>query len=166
MSIGISAIGLLFRSGWGWVTSHVRLTIEYLLIAVTLMLAGTVLYNRTRIAQAETRIVTLSGDLQGAAATVHQQAEANRQQDEAIAKLGQLRELDSQVITGLDSDLHKIGVRDRSIRDKLAKLEARNAQAKALLDTAVPADVGCVLDHLPTCPAGGHPHGGTDRDPQ
>ncbi len=154
------------RKAISWALGHVRLLIEYALLAAVVMLAGTVLYNRTRIAQAETRIVSLSGDLQDAASTIRAQVAANKQQDEAIAELNRLRELDSRAITGLNSDLAKVGSTGKAIRNKIAELEVRNAQAKALLDTAVPADVGCVLDRTPCPAAGNHPNGSADRHSQ
>lgn len=161
----MTVIRKLWAGGWGWLTGHARLAIEYVLIAVVVALACTALYTRSKIAQQETKIVSLSSDLQGAANTINQQVAANKDQDAAIAKLNHLRELDGQAIAGLNADLHVIGTNDSAVRNKIAQLEARNAQAKALLDTAVPADVGCVLDRT-ACPAGHDTHGSADRQTQ
>lgn len=161
----MTAILSLFGGAWRWLIGHARLAIEYVLLAAVVMLACTVLYNRGNIAKLETSRAEMTGALNEAADTINQQTAANKDQDAAIAKLHDLRELDSQAINGLSKDLHKIGSNNTAIRTKIARLEASNAQAKALLDTAVPADVGCVFDDTP-CAASDNADSGSDGKPK
>lgn len=155
----------VIRRAWGWLTGHVRLVIEYLLIAAVVSLGCAYLYGRIHSAQQDTRIGDLANSLSKAADTIQQQVDTNKNQDKAIAKLHELRDLDSKAIEGLNADLHKVAGKDDAIRSKLAQLEKHNAQAKALLDTPVPAAVSCVLDRT-ACAQGDDADGGADRQPK
>jgi len=139
--------------------------IEYLLIAAVVSLGCAYLYGRIHSAQQDTRIGDLANSLSKAADTIQQQVDTNKEQDKAIAKLHELRDLDSKAIEGLNADLHKVAGKDEAIRSKLAQLEKHNAQAKALLDTPVPDAVGCVLDGR-SCPAGSDANQGGDGKTQ
>lgn len=147
----------LIRKATGWALGHVRLLIEYALLALVVALAGAVLYGRIHAVQQDAKIDDLASSLGKAADSLQQQVQVNRDQDAAIAKLHELRELDGQAINGLAQDLHAVGERNHAIRQKLAQLEKHNAQAKALLDTAVPDPLGCVLDRRPCPPDADHP---------
>jgi septal ring factor EnvC (AmiA/AmiB activator) len=153
----------VIRNAFGWALGHVRLIIEYALLALVVTLAGAVLYGRIHAVQQDRQISDLANHLSNAASTINEQAQANRDQDAAIAKLHELRELDGEAIAGLNRDLHQVGAKSDAIRSKLAQLEKRNAQAKALLDTPVPDAVGCVLDDRP-CPTS-DAHQGRDHHP-
>jgi len=152
------------RKAVGWALGHVRLIIEYALLALVVALAGAVLYGRIHAVQQDARISSLASDLNKAADTIGEQVAANQEQDAAIAKLNELRELDGKTIAALNRDLHQVGAQGAAMRQKLAQLEKHNAQAKALLDTPVPDAVGCVLDRRP-CPAAIDPNQGGNHHP-
>lgn len=156
----------LIRKAASWALGHVRLLIEYALLASVVALAGAVLYGRIHAVQQDARMGDLANSLDKAATSLQQQVQVNRDQDAAIAKLNELRELDGKAITGLTQDLHAVGEGNHAIRQKLDQLEKHNAQAKALLDMAVPDALGCVLDGRPCAPAAaGDPHSGADGHP-
>lgn len=136
---------------WGWATAHVRLAIEYVILVAVIVLASFAWYYRVHSAQQDTEIARLGGSLSAASATIDAQAQTNREQDEAIGQLRDLRDRDNDAILGLQLDLTTAGKKQAEVRTKLSQLEANNARAKALLDLVVPPDVGCVLDRRP-CP--------------
>ncbi|NII53574.1 hypothetical protein [Luteibacter sp. SG786] len=151
----------LISKALGWLTGNVRLIIEYVLILAIIVLGvyGTVAYFRTRSLTDTT--ITLSEKLGKVSGTLDQQVSANADQDKAIAELKRLREIDSQALNGLHDELDKADTKGQALRDKVRQLEKTNADAKALLDTAVPPTLGCVLDGRP-CPGSGgdDPDGG------
>jgi hypothetical protein len=138
-----------------WLTGHARLLIEYALIAAVVSLGGAFLYAKIHIAQQETQIAKFGDSLASASSTIKAQIAVNHQQDQAISTLKELRQRDSDAIVGLQADISKADTRGSQTRAKLDQLEKNNARAKVLLDTVVPDDVGCVLDHRP-CPAAGN----------
>lgn len=151
----------LISKALGWLAGNVRLLIEYALILAIIVLGvyGTVAYFRTKSLTDTT--MTLSEKLGKVSGKLDQQVSANADQDKAIAELKRLREIDSQALDGLHNELDKADTKGQALRDKVRQLEKTNADAKALLDTAVPASVGCVLDDTPCPGAGGHdPNGG------
>lgn len=139
-----------------------RLIIEYALILVIIVLGvyGTVAYFRTKALTDTT--LNLSERLGKVSGTLDQQVQANADQDKAIADLSRLREIDSKALGDLHKELDKADTKGEALRDKVRQLEKTNADAKALLDTAVPPGVGCVLDDTP-CPGGDQPNGGSGR---
>lgn len=157
----------MLSSAWSFLAGKSRLIIEYALILVIIVLGvyGTVAYYRTRALTAST--LDLSERLGRVSGTLDQQVDANRVQDDAIAELKRLREIDSQAIAGLNNEIDKADTKGQTLRDKVRQLEKTNADAKALLDTAVPPAVGCVLDDTP-CPGSGgdKPNGGAGGPPR
>lgn len=141
----------MLSSALALLTGKSRLIIEYVLILVIIVLGvyGTVAYFRTQQLTAST--LDLSQQLGKVSGTLDQQVDANVQQDKAIADLKRLREIDSKALGDLHNELDKADSKGQALRDKVRQLEKTNADAKALLDTAVPPAVGCVLDDTP-CP--------------
>jgi Flp pilus assembly pilin Flp len=155
----------LLRSAWAFVTSKARLIIEYALIAGFVALAGwsvaTWWTNRETVSTLTNSVTDLSGRLGGVSHDLSAQVQANKDQDDAIAELKRLRGIDSKALGELQGELAKADTKGDTVRRKLAELEKSNADAKALLDTAVPAALGCVLDGTPCPGPGGHdPNGG------
>ena len=138
--------------GCSWALGHVRLLIEYLMIAAMVVLAGLYVAQRIHSLQLDTQVQKLAGDAQLAHGTIKVLAQANVDQDAAIASLKELRARDSKQIQSLQKDFKKTDAASLQVKAKLAALEKTNAQAKSLLDTAVPDAVGCVLDGR-ACPA-------------
>lgn len=138
-----------------YVTGNARLIIEYALILVIIVLGvyGTVAYFRTKALTDTT--MTLSEKLGSVSGTLDQQVSANADQDKAIADLKRLREIDSKALDDLHHELDSADTKGQVLRDKVRQLEKTNADAKALLDTTVPAALGCVLDGRPCPNAGG-----------
>lgn len=151
----------LLASAITLLSGKARLIIEYALILLVVVLGvyGTVAYFRTRALTEST--LDLSQRLGKVSGTLDQQVDANKDQDKAIAELKRLREIDSQALDGLHHELDKADTKGQALRDKVRQLEKTNADAKVLLDTAVPPAVGCVLDDRPCPGTSGHePNGG------
>lgn len=148
----------LLGTAWAWVSGKARLLLEYALIAAVVALAGFAFNSALQRKSLEKTVAGLSTSLGSVSTTLNQQVEANRQQDAAIARLKDLRELDSSALTTLQGELGSVNANNRTIKTKLAELERTNAQAKAFLDTAVPDAVGCLLDSRPCKAADGHGH--------
>jgi hypothetical protein len=138
--------------GGAWVFSHVRLIIEYAMIAAMVALAGLYVAQRIHGLQLDTQVQKLTGDAQLADGTIKVLAQANVDQDAAIAGLKELRARDSRQIQSLQKDFKKTDAASLQVKAKLAALEKTNVQAKSLLDTVVPDVARCVLDSTP-CPA-------------
>lgn len=135
--------------GGAWVLSHVRLVIEYAMIAAMVALAGLYVAQRIHGLQLDTQVQKLTSDAQLADGTIKVLAQANVDQDQAIASLKELRARDSRQMQSLQKDFKKT---DAGTKAKLAALEKTNAQAKSLLNAIVPDAVSCVFDGTP-CPA-------------
>ena len=147
-------------NGVAWVFGHVRLIIEYALIAAMVVLAGLYVSQRIHGLELDTKVQQLAGEAKLADGTIKVLAKANVDQDQAIDRLRELRAKDSQQIQSLQKDFKKTDRASLQVKAKLSELEKTNVQAKSLLDTAVPDAVGCVLDGT-TCPAHSgsvHPH--------
>lgn len=147
------------------ITGRARLVIEYMLIGLVVALGAWALWARGDLARQNTQIVELRGASERQGATIKSLADVNKVQDDAIAKLRELRERDARQIIGLQSDLTHADVRSDSMRAKVEALEKNNARARDLLDLDVPDDVGCVLDDRP-CTGAGRPDEGRARDTQ
>lgn len=157
----------LLSSGWSIVKDKARLIIEYVLILFIIVLGvyGTVAYFRTKALTEST--LSLSEKLGKVSGTLDQQVQANADQDVAIADLARLRKIDSQALEGLHQELDKADTKGDTLRQKVRQLEKTNADAKALLDTAVPPALGCVLDGTPCADArGDKPNGGAAGPPR
>ncbi|MDD0934695.1 hypothetical protein LOD73_10695, partial [Xylella fastidiosa subsp. multiplex] len=61
-------------------------------------------------------------------------------------RLRALREIDRQAIAGLHTDLNRITLRDRALRQRITHWEQHSDEAKAFLDIDVPDVLGCLLD--------------------
>jgi hypothetical protein len=131
---------------WSWVTGKARLIIEYVLLALVVALAGYTVFSFVERKQLIANVSDLSTKLGNVSQTLNQQVAINHDQDAAIAEVKRLRGLDGDAIQGLQKDLATAQTHDHSIRQKLAQLEKNNADARDLLDTAVPVGLGCVLD--------------------
>lgn len=145
-------LGGAFGTFTSWAFSHVRLLIEYAMIAALVALAGLYVAQRIHSLQLDTQVQKLAGDAQLADSTIKVLAQANVDQDAAIASLKELRARDSRQIQSLQKDFKKTDAASLQVKAKLAALEKTNVQAKSLLDTAVPDVARCVLDGTP-CPA-------------
>jgi DNA-directed RNA polymerase subunit F len=150
---------------WAWLGGKARLALEYMLLVAFIALAGwsvgTWWQNRATVKSLTENVTDLSGRLTGVSKDLTSAVSANKDQDAAIAELKRLRAIDSQALGELQGELSKADTKAERVRQKIAELEKTNADAKALLDTAVPPALGCVLDGTP-CPgaAADHPDGG------
>ena len=150
----------LLGTAAAWVGSKARLLLEYGLIASVVALAGFAFNSTLQRKALEKTVTGLSTSLGSVATTLNQQVEANHQQDAAIQRLKDLRELDSSALSTLQGELGSVNANNRTIKTKLAELERTNAQAKAFLDIAVPDAVGCLLDGRPCQAADADSHHG------
>lgn len=152
----------LGTTGLSWVRGKARLIIEYVLLAAFVSLAGFTISTWMQRRELAGRVTELSQTVGGLSGSLQQQVDINHQQDQAITELRRLRGLDSQALTGLQKELADAGKKGDNLRQRIAQLEKTNEQARALLDTPVPAELGCLLDGRP-CPAAGH--GNQSRPP-
>ncbi|SEO76561.1 hypothetical protein SAMN02800692_2006 [Luteibacter sp. UNC138MFCol5.1] len=158
----------LLAKGWAFVTSKARLFLEYgLIIAVVALGSWSVAtwwQNRATVQGLTENVTDLSGRLGGVSHDLQAAVNANKDQDDAIAELKRLRAIDSKALNELQGELAKADTKGETVRRKLAELEKSNADAKALLDTAVPPALACVLDGSPCAgPAGDQPDRGGNR---
>lgn len=137
-------------TGWSWVTGHVRLLIEYALIAVFVTLAGFAVQQYYHGKGLQEQVDKLNTDVGSLNTSIDQLATVNHQQDEAIQKMRKLREIDSQSITALQTGLSSNKRVSEATRDMLNQLEVTNAAAKEILDMPLDPGLRCMLDR--TCP--------------
>lgn len=130
--------------------SKLRLYIEYALILIIVVLAGAVLYGYVSKGRLETQVATLGGKLTAAETRVQAVEDINKQQADAIETINNLTGVSDTMLKGLAADMEALRVRDRTAFGRLAALEKSNEAVRKYLNTAVPAPVGCVLDH--SCP--------------
>lgn len=150
-----TAAASLGGTAWSWVKGKARLIIEYALLAAFVSLAGFTIATWVQRRELAGRVTELSQTVGGLSGSLQQQVDINHQQDQAITELRRLRGLDSQALTGLQKELADAGKKGDNLRQRIAQLEKTNEQARALLDTPVPTELGCLLDGRP-CPAAGH----------
>lgn len=152
----------LLRNAIGWLGGHVRLAIEYALIALLVSVSGFALWQWGHSQQQDKERAELASKVAAANGIIGSLVQDNHAQDQAIAALRELRAKDAKAITGLQRDNAHADRRSLSFKMKLDQLERNNARAKTLLDTAVPPDTGCVLDGR-TCPGSEPPHASSSR---
>ncbi|AXI83656.1 hypothetical protein FUT69_08060 [Xylella taiwanensis] len=124
----------------------VRLLIEYTMIGALVALIGHAVLAWSERSQLAQRATHLAQQLARVESTLEQQIAINRDQDEAIARLRSLREIDRHALAGLHTDLNRITSRDRVLRQRITHLEHLHDEAKTFLDTDVPDVLGCLLD--------------------
>ncbi|ARO68710.1 hypothetical protein B9J09_07030 [Xylella fastidiosa subsp. pauca] len=137
-------VNTLRRVGRG--LPSVRLLVEYMMIGALVALVAHAVLAWSERSQLAQRAAQLEGQLATVESTLDAQVAMNRDQDAAIARLRALREIDRQAIAGLHTDLNRITVRDRVLRQRITHLEHFHDEAKAFLDSDVPDVLGCLLD--------------------
>lgn len=125
----------------------VRLVVEYILIAIIIVCAGTAatLWMKTKNLELsnqrlDSRVVAVEAE--------------NKVQADTISELTALRERDAQVTEGLALAMSKIAIKDSSIRTKLQSVEVGDEKVRNFLDDPIPSNIICLLDD--TCGEGGH----------
>jgi hypothetical protein len=140
------------------VSGRARLIIEYLLLAVLVAVAGYSLNSYLQIkalSKSNAELNTKVGGLSGALDTV---VGVNNDQQEAIERLKTLRQTDASAINGLKAELEQNGKKSSTVAAKVSQLEKNNAEAKKVMDAAVPRDLGCVREGPECPPASGSPN--------
>lgn len=150
----------ILSSVTGFFTGKLRLYLEYLLIALLMMVLGWATYQYIHGLKLDNTVTKLSSDLATSAQRVDAVEKVNAQQQEAINTIKGVREVDSTMLQGLAKDMETLRVKDTSMKNRLGTLEKSNEAVRKYLNTAIPAPVGCLLDH--TCPA---TDGDTDGTP-
>ena len=140
------------------VSGKARLIIEYLLLAVLVAVAGYSVNSYVQIkglSKSNADLNTKVGGLSGALDTV---VKVNGTQQEAIDRLKGLRQTDAAALSGLKIELEQNGTKTTKVAAKVSQLEKNNAEAKKVMDTAVPRDLGCVREGPECPPASGSPN--------
>ncbi len=122
-------VNTLRRVGRG--LPSVRLLVEYMMIGALVALVAHAVLAWSERSQLAQRAAQLEGQLATVESTLDAQVAMNRDQDAAIARLRALREIDRQAIAGLHTDLNRITVRDRVLRQRITHLEQHSDEAKA-----------------------------------
>lgn len=142
------------------VSGKARLIIEYVLLAVLVAVAGYSVNSYLQIkglSKSNADLNTKVGGLNGALETV---VGVNNDQQEAINRLKGLRQTDASALDGLKKELESNGTKTSKVAAKVSQLEKNNAEAKKVMDTAVPRALGCVREG-PECPPASS---GADKD--
>lgn len=150
----------LLGNVWSAVKGRASLLLAYALIIALVASVGwsvgTVWQNRATVKELRDKATGLEGQVARFKGDLGAAIQSNKDQDAAITELRRLRDIDSQALDGLHTELAKAGSRGDDLRARVRELERTNADAKALLDTAVPPELGCLLDRAPCTGAGGN----------
>lgn len=138
------------------IKGKVRLWVEYFLVAAIVALLAVAVIGYIERLQLRANVADLKTEVTSAQGRVAQVEEVNRQQQEALGRIEDLRALDGEVLTGLAGDLSSLRVRDRGVAARIAHLEKTNEAVRAFLDGRLPVG-GCVLDN--SCAPGGGDEG-------
>lgn len=131
------------------VKSKVRLWIEYFLIALVLVMAGVGTWFYIKSLRMENALVTVSAELIKANDRVALVEGVNAEQAEAIKTIKSVTEISDTMLKGVARDIEAMRNDDRTVSNRIKALEKTNEAVRQYLRTAVPSDVGCVLDQ--TC---------------
>jgi hypothetical protein len=134
------------------ISGKARLFIDYLLIALLVAVAGYSVNSYLQIKSLNVSNDTLNTKVGSLAGAYDRVVDVNKDQQEAIDRLKELRQTDASALSGLREELSKNGKKTASVSAKVSQLEQNNGEAKKVLDTAVPRDLGCVRSG-PECPA-------------
>lgn len=139
----------MIKELWKWVTSHIRLVIEYVLIGLVVTLAGLALNSQLRIRSLNNTITGLNTSLGAMGVTLERQVEVNKAQDVAISDLRAAREADDNHILALEGKVTESYRNYVETKRRIAELEKTDEKTKTFLDLAIPDRVRCVLDGFP-----------------
>ena len=122
-----------------YVTSNIRLVIEYILIGLIIacMATAITLWYRTQYLE------TCNDELRERITNVEV---INETQDKTISDLQELRKQDAAVMAGLVTDYAKLSKSDATARKKLSELEKQNAHVRDYLDQPLPPELVCMLN--------------------
>lgn len=136
----------IFAVAFKWITSNIRLFIEYLLLWMLVSLAGlclTMWFRNTGLQKSVEAITTEMNELQ-LQLTVRQ--EVMEQQANVMDQLLVLRSVDSDFLQSLSTNLQHNDTLSREWFLNYSALEKDHETAKPFLDTPVPVGVRCLLD--------------------
>lgn len=151
----------IVRKTFGWVLTKLgispQLAIGYALLVVAVggLGMGTALWmaNSRLSTQVENQGVRLGA----AEVTIDRQQDVLDQQANTITTLTQLRLLDSNALTALMGDIKSLAIRDKTVQDRLKKLETLDETVREYLNGAVPPDLACLYDRSCTTSQGDRP---------
>ena len=145
----------------GFFKNKTRLVIEYALIAVIVAAAGFTFSMWLSKERTEKSLLTTQNELQTVQQRLGAVESVNRQQQETIGELKELRFQDAQALMGLLTDYKVLANNDAHARNRLATLEQANETVRNYLNQRIPPDLACLLNN--TCDTGnsGSDKGGT-----
>jgi len=126
------------------VLNKTRLFIEYLLIGFVVSLAGV-----TLTLWLQKNVIEEKLEVQNTKVT--QLEIKTSTQDQTIIDLKDLRSRDAMAIDGLVGDFRILASNNKSVNDKLRKLEQTNEEVRRYMRDPLPAALKCVLNN--TCQA-------------
>lgn len=141
----------IFATAFRWITSHVRLFIEYVLLAMLVSVAGLCLTMWFRNTGLQESIAEMNGAMDDMQLAMAVREEAMTLQQETMNRLIAMRKIDSTFLQRLSDNLQTSEQTNRQWVMKYSELEDDHEVAKPFLDTPVPAGVKCLLDG--TCQA-------------
>lgn len=146
-------------SALGFFKHKTRLVIEYVLIAVIVAVAGFTFTMWLSKERTEKSLLTTQNELQTVQQRLGAVESVNRQQQETIGELKELRLQDAQALTGLLTDYKVLADNDARARNRLVTLEKSNETVRNYLNRHIPPDLACLLNN--TCDTG---NSGSDKD--
>ncbi len=123
-----------------------RLYLEYALMVLLVITAAAAFWNYMQNKVMASKIDRQQVDLKLANDKAASFELALSEQKGAIRKVSELRQLDSDVLSGLQEDLRRIGARDDQITRSIAILEKNSAEVRDYMAGPVPTALACVLD--------------------
>lgn len=144
----------LIPNAVGWVTSNVRLIIEYALIAIIVTLCGTTLAMWSGKTLVEKRLLSTEKSLIQVGSRLETVETINEIQEGTITTLKTLRDKDSEIMSKLVDGYDNLVRQDGSVRARLSNLEQSNEAVREYLDKPIPPDLACLLNAT-TCAAKG-----------
>lgn len=129
-----------------WLKNKKRLFIEYVLLACVVAIGGLALglwltkkELKSDLSDKQTQLDSVKGQVVGLKLT-------NDIQAQTITGLKNARQTDSETLAALFLELERVSKGDKSVRERLAKLEQSNEAVRNFRNMPVPPELGCLLE--------------------
>lgn len=126
--------------------SKKRLILEYLLIAMVVVIGGTVTALWWNKKQVEHKLTQTELQLQTVKNRVDSLEYLTSRQEETIQQLSKAREKDADALGGLLDDYRAFTESDYHMRQRLDSLETKNEEVRDYYIQPIPRQLACLLD--------------------